>query len=399
MKLTISFTEEQYDENDELIIYGASVWGEIAYRTLQQLGITPDYFCDRGIQSDIYFDIPVIRPNDMLEHQNAKIIIASADYFHDIRRYLVEAGCLNLYDLESLLEMQINQENWSKRARDIYNNKDSYLNVIYHTQDDENVNFVRIQFVVSERCSLRCRDCTHLMQYYQHPQNVELEKYKKDFDLLLSAVECVSELRILGGEPFMNKEMYKVIDWYHDNDKIQNISVYTNGTIIPDENNLRALAKPKIRLHISDYGVVSGQIERLVEVLKEWNIKFYVRSYDEWQDAGNLVCRKNSINKMKEIFSVCFERNCVTFFRGQLHRCPRSAHAMNLGAMPDIKDDYVDLSNWNGDIEQLKKQLKYLQEKEYIMACNYCDGPNTHTQKIQPAIQSKKPLPFDVDKE
>lgn len=398
MKSTKSFTLKQYDAKKTLIIYGASVWGEIAFYALKQIGISPDYFCDRGIQSDEYLGIPVIRPQDMEVHKEADIIIASSDYFHDIREFLVGIECLNLYDLEELLQIGLNQDNWSKRAKDIYDNKESYLSVIYHSQNNQDVNFARIQFVVSERCSLKCKDCTHLMQYYQHPQDVDLDRYKRDFDLLLSAIECISELRILGGEPFMNRQMYKVIDWYHDNEKIQNISVYTNGTIVPDKNNLRALANDKVRVHISDYGLPNNKIDQLVSVLNEWKIQYYVRAYDEWQDAGNLICRNHSIENMKEIFSVCFERNCITFFKGKLHRCPRSAHAMNIGAMPDVADDYIDLSNWDKDVVELKEQLKYLQGKEYIMACNYCDGPNTHTQSIQPAIQTKKPLPFDAKK-
>lgn len=399
MKLTNSFTVEQYSKSDILIIYGASVWGEIAYYALRQLGIRPNFFCDRGIQKDKYYGIPVLRPHHMINFQEAQIVIASADYFHDIRKYLLSVGCKKLFDMEALLAMNLYQDDWSKRAKDIFNNKSSYLNVLYHTQNDEDVNFSRIQFVVSERCSLKCKDCTHLMQYYQSPQDVDLEKYKGAFDLLLSAIRCVSEIRILGGEPFMNRQMYKVIEWYHDNGKIQNISVYTNGTIIPDENNLRALTKEKVRLHISDYGLPSSKISQLVEVLDKWGIQYYVRSYDEWQDAGNLVYRDYSVDKMKNIFSVCYERNCFTFLKGKLHRCPRSAHAMNLGAMPDIVDDYIDLSNWTSDVEDLKNQLRKLQKKEYLAACNYCDGPNTHTQKIQPAIQAKNPLPFNIVEE
>ena len=30
--------------------------------------------------------------------------------------------------------------------------------------------------VITERCSLKCKDCANLMQYYEKPQNSDLER-------------------------------------------------------------------------------------------------------------------------------------------------------------------------------------------------------------------------------
>lgn len=392
---TNSFKKNNYHSGSPIVIYGASVYGEIAYYALREINIQPDYFCDQINDKQNYYGIPIIHPDDLTKMLDANIIIASADYFNEIKKILEKIGCFNLFDMVELLNNKLPEEKLSNRAKEMYANKQHYIDVVHNSVSDDALVLNRVQFVVSERCSLRCKDCTHLMQYYQEPKDIELERFKVAFDKLLEVVSVIGELRILGGEPFINKEMYKVIDWYHDNDKVQSISVYTNGTIIPDERLLRSLQQEKVRVHISNYGLNKEKVVQLVNVLEKYNIKFFERVYDTWQDAGDLKFRDYTDEHMQTIFSRCFERNCITFLKGQLHRCPRSAHAMNIGAMPIIKEDFVDLLHWNTSKTELIEQIQILLNRKYIEACNYCDGLNNHMQNIQPAIQIRKPLLYE----
>ena len=201
MKTTTGFCPEKYDKGEKIIIYGASSYGELAFWGLKQNGLSPDYFRDRAVIKDKYMGIPVIRPREVEKFKDDYIIIASADYFHEIKNHLEKKGMQHIYDLEYLLlDTEIEIDKLTKRARDIFMNKSNYIDVIYQNQGINNINFTRIQYVVSERCSLRCRDCTHLMQFYQHPQNINLDSYKDSFDKLLSVTDSISEMRILGGD-------------------------------------------------------------------------------------------------------------------------------------------------------------------------------------------------------
>lgn len=394
MGKTSSFTKSNYNHNSPIIIYGASVYGELAYYALKEIDIQPDYFCDQTHEKKDYYGISIIHPDDLDNMTDANIIIASADYFGEIKVILEEKGCLHLFDMAELLNIELPKEKLSNRAKEMYANKQHYIDVVHSSTNSNALVINRVQYVVSERCSLKCKDCTHLMQYYRKPMDIDLDKFRGAFDRLLNLDLIILELRILGGEPFMNQEMYKVIDWYHDNDKIQSISLYTNGTVIPSERILQSLQKEKVKVHISNYGINQERVSKLVNVLKEHKIKFFERVYDNWQDAGDLKFRDYSKEHMEAIFSHCFERNCITFFKNELHRCPRSAHAMNLGAMPIIKEDFVDLSNLDIYDSELLKDVEKLLKKKYIEACNYCNGLNNHMQNIQPAIQIKTPLEY-----
>lgn len=395
MNRTISFNKNTYIKDEPIIIYGASVYGELAYIALNQIGQTPDYYCDKSKDRGEYFGIKVISPNELEGLKKANIIIASADFFYEIKSELQEFGCHNLFDMTELLGMELPKEQLSNRAQEMYTNRQHYIDIV-NNQSEEKLVFNRIQYVVSERCSLKCADCSHLMQYYQHPQDIDLWKYKISFDLLLENVDYIAELRILGGEPFMNNNMHQLIEWYHDSNKIQSILVYTNGTIIPNETILKVLQKDKVKVHISDYIINESKVQKLALIFDKYHIKYFIRKYDAWQDAGGVECRNYSLDQKKAIFSACFERNGYTFLKGQLHRCPRVAHAMNLRAMPNVKEDYVDFINWNGTKEELKQQLRNLQERFWLEGCNYCGGPNNHIQSIPAARQISQSIQYEI---
>ena len=82
---TISFSRETYNDNAPIIVYGASVYGELAYVALKQMGIHLDYYCDQSQKRKEYFGVEVITPEKLDDFKNANIIIASADFFREIK--------------------------------------------------------------------------------------------------------------------------------------------------------------------------------------------------------------------------------------------------------------------------------------------------------------------------
>ena len=93
-----------------------------------------------------------------------------------------------------------------KREIDFYNEmgrKDDYV-----INDKLNIKTIDIQ--VTERCSLKCKDCSNLMQYYKKPQDSELGLLLKSIEKIMVAVDSLEEFRVLGGDPFMNKNLHKI---------------------------------------------------------------------------------------------------------------------------------------------------------------------------------------------
>lgn len=393
MLKTLAFNKDNYKCNRPIIVYGASVYGELAYVALESLGIKLDYFCDKSEKREKYFGIEVITPRNLDILRSSNIIIASADFFYEIKSMLIDIGCENIFDMSYLLKMELPLEKLSNRAKEVYSNREYYLNVV-KSQSQDSVIFNRIQYVVTEKCSLKCKDCSHLIQYYKQPEDIDVDYYKSAFDLLLENVDSITELRILGGEPFVTKETKKLINLYGKNSKIQDISIYTNGTIIPDREFLNLIEENDVKLHISNYKININKINKLVEELEKYNIKYFVREYDEWQDAGGVEYRNYTLEHTKKIFATCFERNGYSFLKGKLYRCPRSAHGINLKAMPDTHSNYVDLFNWCDTENKLREKLIELQNLSWLEACKYCSGPDNHTIGIPAAIQIREPIEY-----
>ena len=390
-----SFHRADYDKSKKLIIYGASVYGEIAYVALKMIGITPDFFCDRAAKSETYFGIPVILPQALSDYPHASIIIASADYFNEIRKFLEGMGCDHLYDMSALIELELPTDELSERARYKYDYRKQYVDLVTAAKASNQPTFSRIQYVVTERCSLRCRDCSHLMQYYHHPENIDLAAYRPAFERLLAHVYTISDLRILGGEPLMHPGMHQVIDWFHDDDRIRTISVYTNGTIVPNAATLAAFERPKVRVHISQYEANAARIPRVVASLEEHHIKYYIEPFTNWQTPGNLMKRNDTAVQNIEKFQRCFDSNGYSFYKDRLYRCPRAVHGMRIGAMPDHASEYVAFGDTSLSEEEIDKQLYALMAKPYLEACDYCDGLDNHRQSTAPAVQIDHVKAFD----
>ena len=49
----------------------------------------------------------------------------------------------------------------------------------------------------------------------------------------MSCINKIHEFRVIGGDPFMHKEMHKVVDRLKKYDQVEKIVIYTNATIIP----------------------------------------------------------------------------------------------------------------------------------------------------------------------
>ena len=71
-----------------------------------------------------------------------------------------------------------------------------------------------------------------------------------------------------------------------------------------------------------------------------------------------------------------------------------------LKAIPQNKKDEVDLTDDSLTKEDLREQIKKLcYEKEFLTACYYCNGRDYSTKNIPAALQTKKPLDYNLIKD
>lgn len=250
----------------------------------------------------------------------------------------------------------------------------------------------RVDLVLTTKCSLKCRYCANLMQYYKNPYNVDLCKIKESIQALLFGVDYVRTIYVLGGEPFLYPDLDEVLSFLIKQKKVGEICIVTNGTILPNNKKLINVMKhKKIFVRISDYRELSKKKYALTKLCKNEKISYTVMKQGRWYNCGNIQSRKRNSTELQKRYDECATL-CRSILNGKLHYCPRAAHLYDLSGI-GAKDDYIDLLACSK--LTLKKEIRaFLTNKKVIQACNYCDirSEGYEENKIKPAIQTKNVL-------
>lgn len=383
-----------------LLIYGAGVVGKVLLEICEEIGLTVQAFCDgsTALANTTFCDRPVIHASDLPHHYQDACFLISVASIKDVVEKLNELGYRTWKAGGPLL----------KRYRPSPGAQVSYLNYVDYAVETciwchdaylaHSGLFIRsVDVIITERCSLRCKDCSNLMQYYQAPRDCDWDRLLESIGRFCDLVDDVLEFRVIGGEAFMNKRWPKVVSHLVSQPKARRVVLYTNGTILPPEDRLQALRHSKVLVIISNYGKISRNLPRLKKALEDMGIKHYVLNIDSWLDCARIEPHHRTVRENKHLFADCCAKNMLTLSDGRLHRCPFSANAFRLGAVPDFKTDYVDLfkANLNEARETLRKEIwNYLNHKEYLHTCDFCKGRPLAGPEVAPAVQIEKPLSY-----
>jgi len=333
-----------------------------------------------------YGDLKVYSPNDALN------LVEEQD--------LIVISVLDIQDVVPIVQFYFKKNKWFAMGQFLnnqnpINNKtgdsDDYVKYTLNAVElchknylNKNNKFLHsIDIVISERCTLNCKDCSNLMQYYKQPQNLSYDLVIKDFENLMKKMDHVYEVRLIGGEPFMNKDIYKIIDYFIATDKITKLVIYTNATIPLKKDLMKNFSKPKLVFSITDYGPLSKNTNKVIETLKDMNISYRSMPPNNWTDSAIIKDNKRSEEEMRDIFNNCCAKNLFTIMYGKIYRCPFVSNAERLKAIPYNEKNGVKLTRSMDEI------INYTSKIKYIPACNFCNGRSHDAPEIEPAIQAK----------
>lgn len=260
-------------------------------------------------------------------------------------------------------------------------------------------NFISIaQISLTENCTLKCRNCAHACYNVRAPgRELSLEDACESADYFFSHVDYTNEFTLIGGEPFLYQQLDKVIDYIGSKyrDKISDFTITSNGTIVPQNEILKACVRHNIRIHISDYSKtlerLVPQYERLRHKLKNFGVDYcFVPMEGIWTDYGiGKIDRKLQEKDLIRVFDGC-KTPCREIRKSRLYFCVMARSASENLALHIGEDDYLDLSlleNTDADKNKLLQfQLGYL-EKGYLEMCNYCYGGDRFIHLVPAAEQ------------
>lgn len=383
------------------VIWGAGHVGVRIYTACRQSGIEITAFCDRNpekIGKNIH-GIKILHTDDILSiYPKADMILAMnriskvVDELKSLNRYHWYAGGL-LFDLDEVLQ---------NPPKSYAVSEGHYLLqmccIVHHIFIEEEYCHVgSLDCVITERCSLKCLECSNLIQYYEHPVDYDIQQVIRELQALLQYVDRLFELRLIGGDVFMHRHWDEMLKFALSEPKIDRITFYTNGTLIPRSEKLSVLSDERVMLLMSDYGKRSHNLEKLINLCEKHRIWYRATPIDKWNACSTISRHYRSKDDNDKLFNACCVTNVTTLQRGKIFRCPYAANAFQLGAVEDNPYDYVDVMEnaLLADSQNARKRLmNYITSTYAIPICDYCVGRVPGVNEISPNEQTKKALPY-----
>lgn len=366
---------------DEIVIYGLGLVSERCIEKLMKDFKVP-FIIDQKKRGTEYYGIPVVAFADVEEtvKEGKKIVITTSQKVYiQIRKILLEKGLSEYRDF-CWIEQFVVEWYW---------------------ENQKQVNIIRVNTAVTTYCTLNCKKCNMFIPYYKERKHYSFEELRSDMDLLLQNTDYIFQYMFLGGEPFLNPELYKIIAYAGKTyfDQIGKLSITTNATVLPNEVTLDTLKNNHVHIVISDYTKAvecQDNFHRFIGTIEERGISYTLNQSLEWKNFG-FPERKfdwGGVEKLKEHMMKC-SALCHGVNDGKFYNCHIIWSAEKAGLFQNDKDDYIDLTELSlykvKDKRKLSKFSMRDWEKGYLNFCRFCGGFGEDNQCYVPiGIQMEK---------
>lgn len=394
--------EELMRSKQPVVLYGFNQSGRKVFRVLRKKQIPVVAILDL-YQVNIlkeYDGVPVISPESFDGYDKDYLyLICSNRYFDEMKENLQRHGCFRILPYYAVY---CNETfTYDEMVYD-GNTGDGFLPLCQIAQragDNRKIRGMGLQdacvidsidVVITEKCSLRCKNCCNLMQYFERPRHAEMDKVLMAMERLLASVDYIYEIRLIGGEPFVNREWHHYIRAFLKYENFGCVIVYTNGTVLPDREQTEILRNPRVFTRVSDYGIASQKTDQLIQILREQECFYSVEKVTEWTDCGQIVSGEHSVAELTKQYRECCMSGCLSLKDEKIFLCPFAGNLYALKAIPEEESDYIDLSV-PVERETLRKRITDIPEKQFIRACGYCMGRPMGSATIPAAEQCGRP--------
>lgn len=229
-----------------------------------------------------------------------------------------------------------------------------------------------LEFHVADHCNLNCAACEHYSGLVHEEKFPVYSQFEKEFLKLKDFISDIGVIRILGGEPLLNKEIIKYFDLTRRTYPEASINLVTNALLLrnmPDEfyESMRA---NNIVINISYYPPMEAQMDKIESFLASkgvmWEKSPLIKTFTVKQ---TLVKQTDA---QQQYFN-CLQAHCHNFYEGKLAACflPFMTKYFNKEFNKSLPEDgAIDLFAEGLTLEQIKTRLLTAFER-----CCYCTSP------------------------
>lgn len=368
-------------KGENIYIFGAGLLGEELRVIMGKTGCFSGFIDnDKTKQEQGVNGAEVISLQQFLSQRKEGLIIIAADK-------------KNIPDITEQLE-----DKGFKKGKDFYEHTD-FMENIFPILSVYAMNLLYIelaQICLTERCSLKCKKCAHACYAVNSKsQDMSLELAKESADYFFHHVDIIREFVLIGGEPFLYKNLGEIIEYIGENyrEKIGIFSITTNGTIVPNQSVLDFCRKYEVTIHISNYSAAVRDIvkkyEQLEEKLKKSQVRYTLGEAEmQWMDYGfGTVNRNDDKEILAEVFDRC-KTPCREIRGNRYYYCVMARSVSDNLKLGIGKQDYLDLAKLEKEDRKILMEFQMgFSEKGYLDMCNHCNGKDAAAYPIPAAEQ------------
>lgn len=90
-----------------------------------------------------------------------------------------------------------------------------------------------VEFQVADHCNLNCKSCSHFSNLVNTEQFASYTEFEKSIQELAKYFDDIPRIRLLGGEPLLNKELPRFVRCAREAFPYAKLCIVTNGILVP----------------------------------------------------------------------------------------------------------------------------------------------------------------------
>lgn len=372
-----------------VILWGASYQGKAIGKKLLELGVNIENYWDiRWKELKCVNQIEVIEPFKSEDKDNCLIIVCIGNRV--IQRSLVfnmkEHGYTNMiygdYLYMGLLcpfhrgnGIDAKRCSGTMECRQVYCHRIKGILSEKYNDVEDTIFLPSVTLVINQRCSLKCKYCTSYMNEYDMHERIDfpLQQICHDIDAFFGAVDMVGTITVMGGEPFMHKDISSIIEHLCKWDNFGLISIATSGTWPIKPEQLEGLHDKRVNVSFSNYTESINEKQKEMYYQSIETVKQSGVSYTAGEFSPEWIIPSSLINKQYSDEEAAYKKNHCTHWHqiknGKVHPCDFANSIYSLH-VADYTSDYVDL-NKNISKEELREELKEYFERPFYESCRH----------------------------
>ncbi len=245
-----------------------------------------------------------------------------------------------------------------------------------------------LEIDLHEQCNLKCVQCSHSSPHFTNKDpEYSLDEFTKDIQTL-SKLITVSSLRIVGGEPFLNKQIVEYLRVIKQSGLAKELKVFTNGLLLNkvDSEVFSLIDSLKISLYTNLPQHKLDLIQSNIKQIKEQHPDLDVVSNEiSYFLKSNLLEENLDKQQVQKIYDKCYysyEHRGCSIFKGRLYKCfasrkkykfLKSHNKLTDALFKKLNPSIVDSIPINDDmtIDDIEALLS---TKQSLEACKWCLG-------------------------